>query len=228
MPMVELGYNSNLEKIITSSIEQKKSKIKLYPQEDTPPITLQSDKTTKGQMRQYDRRLREWMSDPIYNGGDGVEGFVFEILTTQVLSNVFSHNGIKAIQSPAELDFIQNYDRDNPSCDILLCHTYEDGYIPLLMLDTSISRLKRFKHHEKLLSALINVCGIEDLDMILPQTDILSIGMDSSGQKFFDIAKSKTDLLRNSLTDSLYNIKSSTHNNTILYKIDTVLDGMDN
>lgn len=230
MPEQEIVENQipDLREVLNLAIEQKKDSPNFYPHIDDDPISYAQIEASRAAMSGYEKRLNDWFQDPVNRGGNGVEGFVFEIIAAQTLANIFENNGVKVILAPAELDFICKSNRRRfPSCDILICEEYENGYIPLTIVDTTISSGKRTKIHPELDAADINLTGKRDFDMIIPQLDILNIGMDTSGQKFFNLCREKTPILKENLLWRLQKAYTKFENRSVRYKIERVFDAIE-
>jgi hypothetical protein len=151
-------------------------------------------------------------------------GHLFEIFAAHTLGDIFKDNGIEARLSPAEYDFVSS--RKSPSFDILLCERYRIGYVPLLLIDTKLTKNDTNTVHSRLRSPLINISGRTDFNMPIPQIDLLDIGLDRSGKKLRELSKEKSPILRERLLSRLNCARGSYNDPIIKGKIDRVIEGM--
>lgn len=217
---------SPLADIVDIAINDKDIDLNLYPAEDINPLELITTKASIGQFHRYEERLREWQTDPIQKGGEGVEGFVIEIITAQTLANIFKdNNDITVKLSPKQLDFIdsKHFDYDNPSFDLMICKKYKDGVIPLALIGTTASKKRGPRIHKGLQAVLFNLTAKEDLNLILPGQNVFEIGMDQSGEKFRNLTIEKKDTLKDNLTKKLEEERDNIADTVLINKLNTLL-----
>jgi hypothetical protein len=187
----------DLDTVIYSAIDQKQNPLHLYPDPAHDPVDVPKSRIAFGQMLKHEEELTDWLNDPTKYQMGIVYGHLFEIVATHTLNNVFKGSDIEARLSPAEYDFVSS--KKNPSFDILLCERYRIGYVPLVLIDTKLSKNGPNTVHHRLRSPLIHLSGRTDFNMEIPQIDILDIGLDRSGKKLRDLSKEKSRVLRDRL-----------------------------
>lgn len=215
-----------LDTVIYRAIDQKQNPIVLYPQEGSEPLDVPKSRIAFGQMLKHEEVLTDWLNNPTDYPMDIAYGHLFEVFAAHTLGNIFSNNGIEARLSPAEYDFVGrgSYKKKNPSFDVLLCERYRIGYIPLLLIDTKLTRNSTNGTHRRLRSPLINISGRTDFKMEIPQIGILDIGLDRSGKKLRELSKEKSRVLRDRLLFRLNCAQSCYKDPVIKEKIETVTE----
>jgi hypothetical protein len=218
------NIDTDLDTVIYSAIDQKQYPIHLYPEANRNPVEAPKSKIAFGQMLKHEEVLTDWLKDPHKYEMGIAYGHLFEIFAAHTLGDIFKDNGIEARLSPAEYDFVSS--RKSPSFDILLCERYRIGYIPLLLIDTKLTKNDTNTVHSRLKSPLINISGRTDFNMPIPQIDLLDIGLDRSGKKLRELSKEKSHILRERLLSRLNCAKSFYNDPIIRGKIGRVVEDL--